>query len=171
MGGATAEDRRLLADLAERYGPAVRAYFARRISVSADVEDLCQEVFIRLLKRAELGAIDNAEGYIFQVAANVLRDRFRTAGRRLTVVGDVSDEESSLENEELSPERVLLGKEAVARMMRALLALPERTRMIVMLNRYELLSAREIAARLGVSVSLVEKEMMRATALLRDSVK
>lgn len=171
MGGATAEDRRLLADLAEQYGPAVRAYFARRISVSADVEDLCQEVFIRLLKRAELGAIDNAEGYIFQVAANVLRDRFRTAGRRLAVVGDISDNEPSLENEELSPERVLLGKEAVARMMRALLALPERTRMIVMLNRYEMLSAREIAARLGVSVSLVEKEMMRATALLRDSVK
>lgn len=92
------------------------------------------------LKRAKLGAVDNVEDCIFQVAANVLLDRFRTAGRRLTVVGEVSEAEASLENEDLSPERVLLGKEAVARMMRASLALPEWTRMIVMLNRRDVLA-------------------------------
>ncbi len=171
MRGSAAEDRRLLTGMVDQYGPAVRAFFARRVRNADDVEDLSQEVFVRLLKRADLDAIENPQGYLFHIAASVLADRHRLMGRRISTVSDADDFESAPGGEELSPERVLLGKEAYERMVRALLALPERTRMIVVLNRYELMSAPEIAKRLGLSVSLVSKEMMRATALLRDSVK
>jgi RNA polymerase sigma factor (sigma-70 family) len=171
MAGALAEDRHRLAELAASYRAAVRAYFKRRIGSTADADDLTQEVFLRLLHRADLGAIENPEGYIFQTAANVLRDRFRHDRRRIDLAGGELDDDMQALIEESSPERVLLGKEAYARMVRALQALPERTRMIFVLNRYELLSGREIAQRMGVSVSLVEKEMMRAIAHLRDCMR
>lgn len=45
-------------------------------------------------------------------------------------------------------------------MERALLELPERTRVVFALNRYEEFTYQEIAMRLGVSVSAVEKHMM-----------
>lgn len=172
MRASAAQDRRLLAELAERYGPAVRAYFRRRVASSADVEDLCQDVFLRLLKRADLQAIDNPEGFIFQVAANVLRNRFRDDGARVTATEPgLEDEDERFSSDEPSPERVLLGREAYARMVTALQALPERSRMIFILSRYEHLTAREIATRLGISVSYAEKELFRAVAYLRDALR
>jgi len=159
-------DRRTIADLSVRYGQAVRRFFSRRLRDGADVEDLTQEVFARLLKRAELGEIANIEGYLFHTAANLLRERARKAARR---PGDDPGIDLDLVEsvEDFSPERILLGREAYARMVEALQELPERTRTIFVLNRFEELSAAEIARRLGVSVSTVEKDMMRAIAHLK----
>ena len=159
------QDRRAIADLSVRYGQAVRRFFSRRLRDGADVEDLTQEVFARLLKRAELGEIAHIEGYLFHTAANLLRERARKAARR---PGDAAhSEEIDAAVEEFSPERILLGREAYARMVEALQELPERARTIFVLNRFEELSAAEIARRLGVSVSTVEKDMMRAIAHLK----
>jgi len=163
-------DRRTIADLSVRYGQAVRRFFSRRLRDGADVEDLTQEVFARLLKRAELGEIANIEGYLFHTAANLLRERARKAARR---PGDDPGLDPGLDPdlaesvEDFSPERILLGREAYARMVEALQELPERARTIFVLNRFEELSAAEIARRLGVSVSTVEKDMMRAIAHLK----
>jgi RNA polymerase sigma factor (sigma-70 family) len=159
-------DRRTIADLSVRYGQAVRRFFSRRLRDGADVEDLTQEVFARLLKRAELGEIANIEGYLFHTAANLLRERARKAARR---PGDDPGLDPDLAEsvEDFSPERILLGREAYARMVEALQELPERARTIFVLNRFEELSAAEIARRLGVSVSTVEKDMMRAIAHLK----
>lgn len=159
-------DRRAIADLSVRYGQAVRRFFSRRLRDGADVEDLTQEVFARLLKRAELGEIANIEGYLFHTAANLLRERARKAARR---PGDDASVDPDLAEsvEDFSPERILLGREAYARMVEALQELPERARTIFVLNRFEELSAAEIARRLGVSVSTVEKDMMRAIAHLK----
>lgn len=163
---AGAADRRTIADLSVRYGQAVRRFFSRRLRDGADVEDLTQEVFARLLKRAELGEIANIEGYLFHTAANLLRERARKAARR---PGDDPGLDPDLAEsvEDFSPERILLGREAYARMVEALQELPERARTIFVLNRFEELSASEIARRLGVSVSTVEKDMMRAIAHLK----
>jgi RNA polymerase sigma factor (sigma-70 family) len=161
------EDRRRIADLSVRYGQAVRRFFSRRLRDGADVEDLTQEVFARLLKRAEIGDIANIEGYLFHTAANLLRERARKASRRPGDETLADEAEYAVSGEEFSPERILLGREAYARMVEALQELPERARTIFVLNRFEELSAAEIARRLGVSVSTVEKDMMRAIAHLK----
>jgi RNA polymerase sigma-70 factor (ECF subfamily) len=64
--------------------------------------------------------------------------------------------------EELSPERVLLGKEKVVALKNALNELPERTRNVFLLHRFEEFKYREIAQQLGISMSSVEKHMMDA---------
>jgi RNA polymerase sigma-70 factor (ECF subfamily) len=158
-------------DATQRYRSAVSAYFARRISNRADVDDLTQEVFANLLRRSQLETVENIEGYIFQIAANVLRERFRRAGRRIDIHPEALEENSPHYVEEISPERILIGKETHGRFVQALQELPERTRTIFVLNRFEELSAREIANRMGLSVSTIEKEMMRAIAHLRERVR
>jgi RNA polymerase sigma-70 factor (ECF subfamily) len=67
---------------------------------------------------------------------------------------------------DFSPERVLLGKEALVRATAVLLELPERTRMVFVMRRLEGMRYLDIAARLGISVSAVEKHMTRAMAHL-----
>ncbi|MDC7684253.1 sigma-70 family RNA polymerase sigma factor [Asticcacaulis sp. BYS171W] len=154
-------------DLLVRYTPAIRNYLARRTSSSMEAEDLTQEVLARVLKRAESGPIDNVEGYLFQAAANLLRE----SGRRDTLRNAaqiIEIQPELVEGEDVqTPERILMGRDAVRRIQAALNELPERTRTIFILSRFEDMKGTEIARRLGISASAVEKHMMRALAHLR----
>lgn len=164
---ATPADARQVSDLSARYADAVRRYFSRRLAGAPDIEDLTQEVFVRLLRRARLGDIENIEGYLFQIAANLMRERGRHRLRRRLDAQQPFDDDFSETYDDVSPERILLGREAYDLMVRSLQELPERTRTVFILNRFEDLTGVEIARRLGVSVSTVEKDMMRAIAHLR----
>jgi RNA polymerase sigma factor (sigma-70 family) len=164
------EQERLNA-LLVRYGPAVRGFIGRRVRSAADADDLTQEVFARILGRAEAGPIENVEGYLFQAAANLLRERGRQSSLRAAAPAIELGPELIGQDEEQTPERILLGKDAYNLMVAALLELPERTRTVFILSRFEEVKGPEIARRLGVSISAVEKHMMRALAHLRARVR
>ncbi len=136
-------------------------FFERRVGSNSEAEDLAQEVFERLTRQSDLGRLEQLDGYVFTVATNLLRDRAR---KRMTHAADahLPLEEVAEFSEEITPERVLMGKDAVNRFLAALAELPERTRTVLMLRRYEGLEFKEIARRLGISVSAVEKHMVRA---------
>jgi len=154
-----------LTELHRRYGAPLLAYFSKRLRGSGDPDDLVQEVFVRLARRGDIGNIRQLEGYIFQTAANILRDRARRRSARRED-DHVSFVEEIHGNEDLSPERVLLGREAAHEMLAALRELPPRTRAIFVLRRLEGCRYAEIAGRLGISASSVEKHMAKALAHL-----
>lgn len=160
------EGSRLSAGFFARYAGPLRKYFRTRVYNPNDVEDLVQEVFLRLSERAELDQIENQEGYLFQTAANLLRDRARRDQTRTSADRDLV-EAAKDSFEELSPERVLLGKRRIEELTRALMELPERTRVIFLLHRFEDRKYAEIARQLGISVSSVEKHMMDAIRHLK----
>lgn len=149
------------------FRPALRGYFARRVRSSAEADDLTQEVIARILRRARTGPIENVEGYIFQAAANLLREQGRQAAMRKAAPAVNLGAELLGGDEAQTPERILLGRDACQRLLESLYELPDRTRAVFILNRFEDMKAAEIARRLGVSVSAVEKHMMRALAHLR----
>ena len=64
-------------------------------------------------------------------------------------------------------EQIVAGKQRLKRMLAALNALPPRARQVVILRRFENLTYLQIARRLGISVSAVEKHMARAMTALR----
>jgi len=68
--------------------------------------------------------------------------------------------------EDRDPERVLVGRQTIRDVLDALAELGERTRDIFILARLENVQHREIAAMYGISVSAVEKAMMKAMAHL-----
>jgi RNA polymerase sigma factor (sigma-70 family) len=144
----------------EQYGPALRRHFHKR-GAGADAEDLTQEVFLRLQTGAERASIDNVEGYIFRIANNVLISRYRhdlVEGRpyREAMPDDLEGPE------QLSPERILLGRERWIRFVAGLQALPPRAREAFLLHRFEEMTYAAIARRMGISVSAVEKLISRA---------
>jgi RNA polymerase sigma-70 factor (ECF subfamily) len=63
---------------------------------------------------------------------------------------------------DFAPDQIAAGREDLRTVSLALLSLPERTRTILILHRLEGLRQREIAQRLGISVSAVEKHLIRA---------
>src|SRR5690606_39520721 len=77
-----------------------------------------------------------------------------------------------LENDaDFSAERIHAGRQAWGLLEAALRELPARVRNVFVLNRFEELSGVEIARRLGVSVSTVEKDLTRALLHLRERLR
>lgn len=168
----------LIARLDARFRGPLMVFFLRRQFARAEAEDLTQEVFLRMVGRDGGEAPENPEVYVFQVAANLLRDRVRRdvarkadAHASLDAPGDLTA--SGITNhpqlvEDRGPERVLLAREMLAEALRALDELGERTRHIYILHRLEKMRHKEIAALLGLSVSAVEKHIIRAVAHLAE---
>lgn len=167
IGGSTAA---LELDRAFR-GPLV-AYFMKRVKSRNEAEDLTQEVFVRLLNHPDKNHGQTIEGYVFTIAANLLRDRAKsvaTAHRRRSRSLDPLDETVAFTAnlvEDRNPERVLVGRQTIQDVLDALEELGERTRDVFILARLENMQHREIAAIHGISVSAVEKMMMKAMAHL-----
>ena len=151
-----------------QHGPALRRYFLRRAD-AADADDLVQEVFLALQARGAGARIDNVEGYLFRTAANVLGMRRRKGGWRWGWQEEV--EETGDLVDELSPERILIGKQALEQVVAALAEMPPRTAQAFFLYRFGQLSQEEIARRMGVSLKAVEKFLRKALRHLLDHVE
>jgi RNA polymerase sigma factor (sigma-70 family) len=139
----------------------LRRFFERRLKARPDPEDLVQEVFIRLIRQEHIDDVGNLDGYVFQVAANVLRDHARRWSIREQEANAVSLDNDVLEGG-FNPERVLLGQESVERLIGALHELPPKTRAIFSLYHFEGVAQVDIARKLNMPISTVEKHMGRA---------
>jgi RNA polymerase sigma-70 factor (ECF subfamily) len=155
--------------------PGLVRFLARRTGSAAAAEDLTQDLWLRMdrLRRGAAEEIRNPTAYLFRAAANLARDHLRAEKRRtalnaealaLVMIGlphaGVATPDSEAE-----------ANEHLARVDAAIAALPPRTREIFAMNRFEGIAYREIARRLGISTTAVEKHMRRALdalAGLRD---
>lgn len=141
------------------YGPALRRFFFKR-APPGEAEDLVQEVFVRLMARSASEPVDNIERFLFKIAHNVLIDRQRHGQVEARVFRPVAaPREPACE---LSPERIVMGRQAVTRLVVGLRGLPPRTRKAFLLHRFEEMTYAAIARRMGVSVSAVEQLISRA---------
>jgi RNA polymerase sigma factor (sigma-70 family) len=157
-------------DLFERYRAPLYAYFLRRTRNAADAEDLTHDVFVRLGRLDPATELHNAEAFIFQTAANLLRDRGRRAAAQRLVI-ESSSPIPDPPTGEPDPERVLGAKVELRRVMDALNTLSAKTRNIFILRRLEQMKCEEIAAFYGISVSAVEQHITKAMAHVAKTVK
>ena len=147
-------EARMAAWMAE-YGPALRRYFGRSAG-AGEAEDLVQEVFLAMQVRGAHEDVENASGYLFRIAANLLAKRRELSHAGLDDLHDLA--------EGFSPERILIGRQEAARVLVAIRNLPPRTREAFALHRFEDMTYEAIARRLGISVSAVSKLVARALA-------
>lgn len=171
MGQAGA---RYVEELDRRFRAPLLSYFSKRVPDRSDAEDLTQEVFVRLANHPDRNNGQTIDAYVFTIAVNLLRDWAKSApvGRskvqtHLPDAGLAQKMPASLV-EDRTPERVLESKDTLEDVVGALEELSERTRDIFILSRLESMHHRDIAALYGISVSAVEKHVMRAAAHLGE---
>lgn len=146
------------------YVPALRRFIAKRAG-PADVDDLVQDVLLRMHIRGQEDVIANVEGYLFQVASSVLMDRARRDKvRHRSAHFELTEPLHPVE--ERTPERVAGGREAVNRLVSALADMPELTRSAFILHRFEEMSYPDIADHMGISTSAVGRHIMKAVRFL-----
>lgn len=114
--------------------------------------------------------LESVDGYVFEAAANLLRDKVKLERTR-PMLSPVDLDRIDLAADLPDAEDVVGGRQSLQRINLALKALSPRARTIVILRRFEDMSHAQIAARLNISVSAVEKHLARAMAVLRDALR
>ncbi|CAB3628812.1 MAG: RNA polymerase sigma factor [Achromobacter pulmonis] len=127
---------------------------------SRDVaQDCAQDTWIKLAEFRDKTLPDNERAYVFRVAANIATDWHRRRGREITALADyAAAQPPAFEADTLD---VASANQLLHRLEAALLRQPRRSLDVFVLHRHEGLTYRAIAERLAISVSAVEKHMMR----------
>lgn len=156
--------------LIAQYQETLLSFFTRRVRNVWDAEELTQEVYCKILKRKDISVSEYSEPYMMTIAWSVLRDRSRRDKVRHRHM-HVAYDEALAHEDPLSPEKALHGEELYTRFLKVLNELSPRRREVFILSRYEGLSYPQIAEHCGISISAVEKHMIRALGQMREIVR
>ncbi|OAN65918.1 RNA polymerase sigma factor [Sphingomonas sp. TDK1] len=153
-----------LEDLYHTEAPRLHRFFARRADCQ-DANDLVQESFARLAgaDAAPGRSIEQPEAYLSRTAANLLRNRAKSALQR-SLARQVPVEETSLAGPDMIA--MLEARDLLNRIQNALMRLSPKTRDIFLAHRVDGLSYNDIAKRTGLSLKGVEWHMTKAIAHL-----
>jgi len=149
--------------------PMLLRLLTSRVGNRDDAEDVLQDMWLRIDQLAAAPVAQPA-AFLYRVAANLATDRRISAGRRgarETAWLDVQP----LAEELPDAERVLIARQRLAVVEKAMRAMPDRMREALRMFRVENQSQRAIAEKLGISVSGVEKLLQRAYRQLQDAVE
>lgn len=155
--------RRLAQWFRELRVPLRRFIAARRGLAPADLDDVAQEVFLRLLRYDRDDLVTDPRGYLFKIAANVASEWSMRASRRLPHESSWLDD--LVEDPRAYNELELIGRNRA--IQKALGKLPPRACEILRLQFHENLTHEQIANRLGVSPRVVKRDIVNAYASLR----
>jgi RNA polymerase sigma-70 factor, ECF subfamily len=157
--------------LIERHQILVAGTIARMLGSNSDVEDIAQQVFIRVWKSAGR-YVPRAKftTWLLKITRNLVFNELRRSKRRAQVPlqTESSADDLPLKDEATAtPDASLLESELRQAIEKAILELPESQRMAIVLRRYENLNYEQIGEILGLSVPAVKSVLFRARTELR----
>ena len=141
----------------------------RRVRSVDTVGDLVQDVYLKC-RRVDFDFPDQREAraYLLRMASNLAIDFERVEGRREVILGDLASVLDLYDKQATSPEAYALAADRAKQIEKALSGLPRRTREMVVMVRLHGMTHKEVAERLGVSKSLVDKYVLQALLQCRD---
>lgn len=157
--------------LIERHQALVAGTVARMLGSNSDVEDIAQQVFIRVWKSAGR-YVPRAKftTWLLKITRNLVFNELRRSKRHAHVPLQVEPnaEELPLKDEKNpSPDASLLEVELQRAIEKAIMKLPDTQRMALILRRYEEFSYEEIAEVLDLSVPAIKSLLFRGRTELR----
>jgi RNA polymerase sigma factor (sigma-70 family) len=156
------EKHAFVTEIATQHGRKLRRYLAARLRNAADVPDLVQEVFLRLLRVERHESIRNPEAYVMTVASHVLHQhtlRLATAPRTVDAIDVIVDLQSAIE---IDPVAQLDARRRLEQLDYALSQMKPNVHATFVLHRRDGLTLEEIGKRLGVSRPMVKKYLAKA---------
>ena len=166
-----------LNEIMARHGERLFHYLMRRLNNATDAADIAQETFVRVYQnRARYLPAHSFSTWLYTIATNLLRDRFRWRRRHPQVSLDADDDATAAIKDALpdtagSASELMDADERAAEVRKAIASLPDDLREVVILSEYEGLPHAEVAAVLKCSPKAVESRLYRARAHLRKRLE
>lgn len=161
-------DQAAFAGLVERYSARIFALAYRFLNDRGDAEDAVQEVFIKVYRALPESRLDLPfKPWIYRIATNECINRSK---RRRERVADVAANLQDPPDATPLPAELVIDQELKEALLRAINALPERYRPVVMLRYAEELSFKEIGEVLNIPEGTAKTYFFRAKDQLRDTL-
>jgi RNA polymerase sigma-70 factor (ECF subfamily) len=143
-------------------------YLRSRVGSDAEARDIAQDAYLRLMRYREHQDPVSLKALVFRIATNLVSMR----ARAVRVRPDHEPLEAALEvpANDPTPERQLLTEQQLARLTEVIQRLPPRCQQAFVLSRFHDMGYQEIAARLKISVKMVEKHVAHALSICRREV-
>jgi len=173
-------EKELLLQVAEGNEKAFRQLFekysdniygvAYNYTKSAEVaEEVTQDVFVKLwLKRKNLETVQSLESYLFIIARNHIFDLFNKRKRDQNFLDTLME---NLQENNATPEDVLLLKESQELIAEAVATLSQQQQIVYDLRRNQGLSLEDVAAKMGISRNTARNHLNRALQNIRYFLK
>ena len=142
-------------------------YLRRNWRDRSDLEDIRQEVYVRVYRAAREEVPTSAKSFLLRTARNHLIDLARQSNI-VPIDAAVDFESVAIESEALSPDRTVAARQELVRLQAALEKLPPRQREAVELARIEGFSGQEVATRMGITRAAVSIHLKHALHALSD---
>ncbi|WIO74969.1 RNA polymerase sigma factor [Porticoccaceae bacterium LTM1] len=171
MGRRQEERERVLEQLFNEHGAALRSFVARNMAADEDPEDIVQEVFIRLVKMDDLydrltEESGSTRSYLFTIANNLVVDLERKKSRRRGFDSRLMEEAEDAVVES-NPEVIVSANRELEMLKAVIMKLRPDLRRAFVLNRFKHLSYPQVAEHMGVTVKQVEYFMSQALVQIR----
>jgi len=167
-----AEDTQpLIAELARKQGSRLRQFLRAQVRNTADIPDIIQEVFLRLLRVPNRETIRQPEAYIFTIARHAAQQHRLTSSRAEALVELDEALYDLLPGPEPDPVLEVTAEQCVAALEDALEQMPAKVRATFLLYRRDGLSMDEISERLGITRPMAKKYLVKALARFRERLR
>jgi len=156
-----------ISDVVTREQSRLRDFIRRRIPVAADVDDVLQDVFSRLVEANRLlMPIEHVTGWLFTVARNRITDLFRTTRDEEEI-----DLDELLASDETEPDALFTQRVLVDELEAAIAELPPDQRAVFVAHELEGRSFKSIAEETGVGINTLLSRKRYAVLRLRERLK
>ncbi|MSU48150.1 MAG: sigma-70 family RNA polymerase sigma factor [Opitutus sp.] len=146
----------------------LRRYLTRLLGNRTEAQDVAHDAYLRIYPGAEKNRLKQPEAVLYTTARRLAINRLKRRS-----ISPISNDVPSLETTPSATPGVaqqVMARQEWRLLEVAIAQLPEGCRNVLLLRKVELLSHREIAERLGIAVSTVEKQHARALRLLRAAL-
>lgn len=146
----------------------LRRYLGRLLGNSAEAQDIAHDAYMRVYPRVQDHSAKNPQAVLYTTARHLAINRLKRRS-----ISPISSESAHLETAASPAPGVVqqvMARQELRQLEEAIARLPEGCRAVLLLRKIELLSHYEIAQRLGIAISTVEKQHARALRLLRAAL-
>ena len=145
----------------------LRRYLARMLGDPAEAQDIAHDAYLRMYRASAHAVANNPAALLYTTARRLAINRLKR--RRIApFVATPADADAASTAPGVAQE--VIARQELQELEQAIAALPPGCRAVLLLRKVELLSHAEIAARLGIAISTVEKQHARALRLLRTEL-
>lgn len=166
------DKKAFVAEIEKQHGQRLRRFLASRLRTgTADVPDLVQEVFLRLLRIDRHETIRSSEAYLFTVAFHVLHQHLmrRSAAPQAIEITTLIDQMES--TPDADPANQTETQQQLEDLQRALGQLSPKAQAVLLLHRRDGYSLEEIADQLGFSRANAAKYLAKALLHCRQQMQ
>ena len=168
LDGLRALDPQAISAAYDRYFPLVYRYVCYRVGDPSQAEDLCSDVFLRLLEacRTDRGPSSNLKAWLLSTAAHAVNDHYRKVYRRPTA--ELTEEFADPGTDPVEDVEL---RERQDKVRRAMIDLTGEQQHVIALRFGEGFSLEETAALMKKNVNAIKQLQLRALAALNRKME